>query len=89
MFAKEMAMSAIWDESFYFTVSDASNHDELVVEECVYNTNKCIPGSKSFHGDIRTIRSSFAPLSGGTIPWMSMGCSHVCEVWAGSASTLR
>ncbi|XP_047049586.1 probable serine/threonine-protein kinase PBL22 isoform X3 [Lolium rigidum] len=60
---KEKGVRTTWNECFYFNVPDPSGVDELVLEACVYNTNRSIQDSKSFHGMARIIGPLFRPLS--------------------------
>ncbi|KAL6651746.1 hypothetical protein ACP70R_010671 [Stipagrostis hirtigluma subsp. patula] len=58
---KEKDLNPVWNERFYFNVSDPSNLPELALEAYVYNVNKSIEGSRSFLGKVRIAGTSFVP----------------------------
>ncbi|GJN01278.1 hypothetical protein PR202_ga18531 [Eleusine coracana subsp. coracana] len=58
---KEKDLNPVWNEHFYFNVSDPSNLPELALEAYVYNVNKSIEGSRSFLGKVRIAGTSFVP----------------------------
>uniref|UniRef100_A0ACD5Y3E3 Uncharacterized protein n=2 Tax=Avena sativa TaxID=4498 RepID=A0ACD5Y3E3_AVESA len=59
---KERGVNPVWDESFYFDISDPSNLHKIVLEASVYNTNKSIQqGENPFLGKVRINGASFQP----------------------------
>ncbi|KAG8043966.1 hypothetical protein GUJ93_ZPchr0458g22830 [Zizania palustris] len=58
---KDKDLNPVWNECFYFNVSDPSNLPELALEAYVYNVNKSIDGSRSFLGKVRIAGTSFVP----------------------------
>ncbi|XP_072966308.1 FT-interacting protein 3-like [Typha angustifolia] len=60
--AKEKDLNPVWNERFYFNVSDPAHLPNLAVEAHVYNMNKTTH-SKSFLGKVRLAGTSFVPFS--------------------------
>ncbi|XP_072993310.1 multiple C2 domain and transmembrane region protein 7-like [Typha latifolia] len=60
--AKEKDLNPVWNERFYFNVSDPAYLPNLAVEAHVYNMNKTTH-SKSFLGKVRLAGTSFVPFS--------------------------
>uniref|UniRef100_A0A0E0DKD9 Glutathione peroxidase n=1 Tax=Oryza meridionalis TaxID=40149 RepID=A0A0E0DKD9_9ORYZ len=58
---KDKDLNPVWNERFYFNVSDPSNLPELALEAYVYNINRSIDGSRSFLGKVRIAGTSFVP----------------------------
>ncbi|KAL5863519.1 hypothetical protein ACOSQ3_001033 [Xanthoceras sorbifolium] len=59
---KDKDLNPVWNESFYFNVSDPNNLPNLNLEAYVYNHNKA-NNSKSFLGKVRLTGTSFVPYS--------------------------
>ncbi|KAI3854785.1 hypothetical protein MKX03_022920 [Papaver bracteatum] len=59
---KERDLNPVWNESFYFNVSDPSNLQNLALEAYVYNNVK-VTHSRSFLGKVRLTGTSFVHLS--------------------------
>jgi hypothetical protein len=59
---KEKDLNPVWNEHFYFNVSDPSNLPQLALEAYVYNVNKTVEASRSFLGKVRIAGTSFVPL---------------------------
>ncbi|KAL1830452.1 hypothetical protein ACET3Z_000103 [Daucus carota] len=59
---KEKDLSPVWDESFYFNISDPSNLHNLTLEAYIYNNIK-IAQSNSFLGKVSINGTSFVPHS--------------------------
>lgn len=55
---KEKDLNPLWNESFYFNVSDPSKLPNLVLEAYIYHFNKST-SSKSFLGKVRLTATSF------------------------------
>ncbi|KAI3985303.1 hypothetical protein MKX01_033617 [Papaver californicum] len=55
---KERDLNPVWNESFYFNVSDPSNIQNLALEAYVYNNVK-VTHSRSFLGKVRLTGASF------------------------------
>ncbi|KAM0854492.1 hypothetical protein ACQ4PT_050380 [Festuca glaucescens] len=60
---KEKDLNPVWNERFYFNVSDPSNLPELALEAYVYNVNKSVEASRSFLGKVRIAGTSFVPFT--------------------------
>ncbi|CAM0901643.1 unnamed protein product [Alopecurus aequalis] len=59
---KENDLNPVWNERFYFNVSDPSNLPELALEAYVYNVNKSVEASRpSFRGKVTIAGTSFVP----------------------------
>nr|CAB3486228.1 unnamed protein product [Digitaria exilis] len=58
---KEKDLNPVWNERFYFNISDPSNLPELALEAYVYNVNKTMENSRSFLGKVRIAGTSFVP----------------------------
>jgi hypothetical protein len=58
---KEKDLNPVWNERFYFNISDPSNLPELALEAYVYNVNKTLESSRSFLGKVRIAGTSFVP----------------------------
>ena len=59
---KEKDLNPVWNESFYFNISDPDNLSNLNLEASVYNILKAT-NSKSFLGKVRLTGTSFVPYS--------------------------
>ncbi|RVW30611.1 FT-interacting protein 1 [Vitis vinifera] len=59
---KEKDLNPVWNESFYFNISDPNNLSNLNLEAWVYNLVKTT-NSKSFLGKVRLTGTSFVPYS--------------------------
>ncbi|XP_048333862.1 FT-interacting protein 3 [Ziziphus jujuba] len=59
---KEKDLNPVWNESFYFNISDPNSLHGLTLEAYVYQHNKA-NNSKSFLGKIRLTSTSFVPYS--------------------------
>ncbi|XP_034708659.1 FT-interacting protein 3-like [Vitis riparia] len=59
---KEKDLNPVWNESFYFNISDPNNLSNLILEAWVYNLVKTT-NSKSFLGKVRLTGTSFVPYS--------------------------
>ncbi|KDP28646.1 hypothetical protein JCGZ_14417 [Jatropha curcas] len=59
---KEKDLNPVWNENFYFNVSDPNNLSNLTLEAYVYNHTK-ENNSKSFLGKVRLTGTSFVPYS--------------------------
>jgi hypothetical protein len=59
---KEKDLNPVWNESFFFNVSDPNILSNLTLEAYVYNYNKS-NNSKSFLGKVRLTGTSFVPYS--------------------------
>lgn len=59
---KERDLSPVWNENFYFNVTNPSNLRDLTLDAYVYNHNKATD-KKSFLGKVSLTGSSFVPLS--------------------------
>lgn len=59
---KEKDLNPVWNESFYFNVSDPNNLSNLTLEAYVYSHNKN-NNSKSFLGKVCLTGTSFVPYS--------------------------
>lgn len=59
---KEKDLSPVWDESFYFNISDPSNLHNLTLEVYIYNNIK-VAHSHSFLGKVSINGTSFVPHS--------------------------
>lgn len=59
---KEKDLNPVWNESFYFNVSDPNNLSNLTLDAYVYNQNKT-KNSKSCLGKVRLTGTSFVPYS--------------------------
>jgi hypothetical protein len=56
---KDKDLNPVWNEHFYFNMSDPSNLPELALEAYVYNINTGIEGSRPFLGKVRIAGTSF------------------------------
>lgn len=59
---KEKDVSPVWNEQFYFNISDPASLPELVLEAYVYHMNKA-SHYKPFLGKVRLAGTSFVPYS--------------------------
>ncbi|KAI0500376.1 hypothetical protein KFK09_018588 [Dendrobium nobile] len=59
---KEKDLNPVWNEHFYFSISDPSNLPELTLEAYIYNMNKTT-NYKSFLGKVQLAGTSFVPYS--------------------------
>ncbi|KAG8663857.1 hypothetical protein MANES_01G259100v8 [Manihot esculenta] len=59
---KEKDLSPVWNEHFYFNISDPNKLSNLTLEAYIYNHNK-ENNSKSFLGKVRLTGTSFVPYS--------------------------
>lgn len=59
---KEKDLNPVWNEQFYFNVSDPAFLHERVLEAYVYNVNK-VTHAKLFSGKVRIAGTSFVPYS--------------------------
>ncbi|XP_010255412.1 PREDICTED: FT-interacting protein 1 [Nelumbo nucifera] len=59
---KEKDLNPVWNESFYFNISDPSNIQNLSLDAYVYNNIKATH-SRSFLGKVRLTGTSFVPYS--------------------------
>ncbi|XP_074325998.1 multiple C2 domain and transmembrane region protein 5-like [Apium graveolens] len=59
---KEKDVGPVWNESFYFNISNPENLSNLTLEAHVYNNNKA-NSSKSFLGKVCITGTSFVPYS--------------------------
>lgn len=59
---KEKDLTPVWNESFYFNISDPHNLSNLALDAYVYNHNRTT-NSKSFLGKVRLTGTSFVPYS--------------------------
>ncbi|OAY49192.1 FT-interacting protein 3 [Manihot esculenta] len=59
---KEKDLNPVWNENFYFNISDPNNLSNLTLEAYVYNHSK-ENNSKSFLGKVRLTGTSFVPYS--------------------------
>ncbi|KAL0913559.1 hypothetical protein M5K25_017024 [Dendrobium thyrsiflorum] len=59
---KEKDLNPVWNEHFYFSISDPSNLPELALEAYIYNMNKTT-NYKSFLGKVQLAGTSFVPYS--------------------------
>ncbi|KAJ6400550.1 hypothetical protein OIU84_016073 [Salix udensis] len=59
---KDKDLSPIWNESFYFNISDPNNLSKLSLEANVYHQNR-ENNSKSLLGKVRLTGTSFVPYS--------------------------
>ncbi|KAL2902499.1 FT-interacting protein 1 [Bienertia sinuspersici] len=59
---KEKDLNPVWDESFYFNISDPSNLPHLALDVYVYNNNRAT-NSRSFLGKVTLSGTSFVPQS--------------------------
>ncbi|KAF7823437.1 FT-interacting protein 1-like [Senna tora] len=59
---KDKDLSPIWNEQFYFNISDPSKLPNLTLDACIYHYNRST-SSKSFLGKVRLTGTSFVPYS--------------------------
>ncbi|GAV76456.1 C2 domain-containing protein/PRT_C domain-containing protein [Cephalotus follicularis] len=59
---KDKDLSPVWNETFYFNVSDPTNLSNLVLDAYIYNHNKT-SNSKTSLGKVRLTGTSFVPYS--------------------------
>ncbi|XP_042512052.1 FT-interacting protein 3 [Macadamia integrifolia] len=59
---KEKDLNPVWNESFYFNITDPTNLQNLTLDVYVYNNNKATH-SRSFLGRVRVTGTSFVPYS--------------------------
>ncbi|KAK7394793.1 hypothetical protein VNO78_15332 [Psophocarpus tetragonolobus] len=59
---KDKDLSPVWNESFYFTITDPSKLSSLTLEACIFHYNKS-NGSKMLLGKVRLTGTSFVPYS--------------------------
>ncbi|KAJ4751635.1 C2 calcium/lipid-binding plant phosphoribosyltransferase family protein [Rhynchospora pubera] len=59
---KERDLNPVWNEQFYFAISDPFNLPNMHLEASIYNNNKELH-SRSFLGKVRIAGTSFVPLS--------------------------
>ncbi|KAF2313289.1 hypothetical protein GH714_010158 [Hevea brasiliensis] len=59
---KEKDLSPVWNESFYFNISDPTNLHYLALDVCVYNNIRAT-NSRSFLGKVCLNGNSFVPYS--------------------------
>lgn len=59
---KEKDLNPVWNETFYFNVSDPNNLPNLTLEASIYNHNKAT-NAKAFLGKVRLTGTSFVPYS--------------------------
>ncbi|OVA14062.1 C2 calcium-dependent membrane targeting [Macleaya cordata] len=59
---KEKDLNPVWNESFYFNISDPANLQNLALEAYVYNNIK-VTHARSFLGKVRLTGTSFVPYS--------------------------
>lgn len=64
---KEKDLNPVWDERFYFDLSNPSVLADLSLEACVYNVNKSAQGASSFIGRVRIAGTSFLPHSNAVV----------------------
>lgn len=57
---KEKDLNPIWNESFYFNISDPSNLHNLALDACIYNNSRGT-SSRSFLGKISISGTAFVP----------------------------
>ncbi|XP_020574584.1 LOW QUALITY PROTEIN: FT-interacting protein 1 [Phalaenopsis equestris] len=57
---KEKDLNPVWNERFYFNISDISNLPELTLEAYIYSMNKTT-NSKSFLGKVQLAGTTFVP----------------------------
>ncbi|KAK2353777.1 FT-interacting protein [Trifolium repens] len=60
---KEKDLNPVWNEKFYFIISDQSKLPNLTLDACVYHNNSKNNSSKVFLGKVRLTETSFVPLS--------------------------
>jgi Plant phosphoribosyltransferase C-terminal/C2 domain len=63
---KEKDLSPVWNEQFYFSISDPFNLPNMPLEASIYNVNKELH-MRSFLGKVRIAGTSFVPLSDAVI----------------------
>lgn len=56
---KEKDLNPVWNERFYFNISDPSKLSELALEAYIYNMNNTTTSSKSFLGKVQLSGISF------------------------------
>ncbi|KAJ4950901.1 hypothetical protein NE237_027733 [Protea cynaroides] len=59
---KEKDLNPVWNETFYFNITDPTNLQNLTLDAYVYNNNKATH-SRSFLGRVRLNGTSFVPYS--------------------------
>jgi Plant phosphoribosyltransferase C-terminal/C2 domain len=59
---KEKDLNPVWNEQFYFSISDPFNLPNMPLEASIYNVNKELH-MRSFLGKVRIAGTSFVPLS--------------------------
>lgn len=59
---KDKDLNPVWNESFYFNISDPNNLSNLALDAHVYNHSRTT-NSKSFLGKVRLTGTSFVPYS--------------------------
>ncbi|KAM3299083.1 hypothetical protein ACQJBY_040523 [Aegilops geniculata] len=59
---KEQDLNPVWNERFYFNLSDPYNLPELRLKAYVYHVNRLFNGSESLVGKVRVEGTSFLPL---------------------------
>ncbi|XP_010934752.1 FT-interacting protein 3 [Elaeis guineensis] len=59
---KEKDLNPVWNERFYFNISDPASLPDLALEAFVYNINKAAH-SRSFLGKVRIAGTSFVPFA--------------------------
>ncbi|KAJ4726953.1 C2 domain-containing protein [Melia azedarach] len=59
---KDKDLNPVWNESFYFNISDPNNLSNLPLDAYIYNHSRTI-NSKTFLGKVRLTGTSFVPYS--------------------------
>ncbi|XP_044491792.1 FT-interacting protein 3-like [Mangifera indica] len=59
---KEKDLNPVWDESFYFNISNPNNLPNLTLDAYIYSQNKTT-NNKAFLGKVRLTGTSFVPYS--------------------------
>uniref|UniRef100_A0A8R7VDR6 C2 domain-containing protein n=2 Tax=Triticum urartu TaxID=4572 RepID=A0A8R7VDR6_TRIUA len=59
---KEKDLNPVWNERFYFDLSDPSNLPQLHLKAYVYHVNRLFNGSESLVDKVRVDGTSFLPL---------------------------
>lgn len=60
---KEKDLNPVWNESFFFNISEPQNLSNLILEAFIFNYNKANSPKSSFLGKVRLTGTSFVPYS--------------------------